>query len=324
MKEKPIISVRDLTVNYYTRHGVVNALDSVSLDIYEGETLAIVGESGCGKSTLAKALLGILPGNAEVAGGSILFDTGGETVDLVKLPEDEMVNIRGKLITMIFQEPAAALSPVHKVSKQITDHVPGDRRRVLKAARDLLRKLKMPAPESVLEKYPHELSGGMKQRIVIAASMITKPRVIVADEPTTALDVTVQAQILKQLIALKQELGTTIVLITHNLAVAAEIADRIAVMYAGSVVEVSNTESIFQKPLHPYTKGLLRSIPKPHVDEDIEPIPGEPPNLASPPPGCRFHPRCPIAVEKCSRFKPRLEEKEPGRLVACHLAGEEV
>ncbi|BAA79256.2 ABC transporter, ATP binding protein [Aeropyrum pernix K1] len=315
-----VLSIRDLTVNYYTRQGVVNALDGVELDVYQGEILAIVGESGCGKSTLARSIARILPSNAVIEKGSIILNLGsGNTVDLVRLSEDELVKIRGKIVSMIFQDPSAALSPVHKVKKQVTDHVSGEKRRVEKIAQEILKKLMMPAPHMILEKYPHELSGGMKQRIVIAASLITRPRIIIADEPTTALDVTVQAQILKMLSRLREELETTIILITHNLAVAAEIADRIAVMYAGHVVEVADVFSLFERPLHPYTKGLLKSIPKPHVDEEIEPIRGEPPSLADPPPGCRFHPRCPYVMDVCMRIKPRLEERAPGRLVACHL-----
>ena len=315
-----VLSIRNLTVNYHTRQGVVNALDDVSLDVYEGETLAIVGESGSGKSTLARSIMRILPGNAVVERGSILLRLDGEgMIDILGLPEEEMTRIRGRVVSMIFQEPSAALSPVHKIGKQITDHLPGDRRSLLDAAREVLRKLRMPSPDSILEKYPHELSGGMKQRVVIAASLLSRPRIILADEPTTALDVTVQAQILNQLLRLKEETGATIILITHNLAVAAEVADRVAVMYAGNIVEVSDVYSLFAEPLHPYTRGLLKSIPKPHVDEEIEPIKGEPPNLAKPPGGCRFHPRCPFAMEVCSRVKPPLEERAPGRLAACHL-----
>ena len=318
--KRVILSIRGLTVNYYTSYGVVNALDDINLDVYEGETLAIVGESGCGKSTLAKSIVRILPSNAVIEKGSILLDLGdGRFIDLTKLPEKEMIKIRGKIISMIFQEPSAALSPVHKIGKQVTDHIQGDKSRVLKMAEDLFRKLRMPAPKSVLHKYPHELSGGMKQRVVIAAALITRPKIVIADEPTTALDVTVQAQILNQLSKLKEEINTTIILITHNLAVAAEVADRIAVMYGGHLVEVSDAYSLFEKPLHPYTEGLIRSIPKPHVDEEIEPISGEPPNLTNPPSGCRFHPRCPYAMEICRRVKPVLEERAPGRFVACHL-----
>ncbi len=316
-----ILSVRDLTVNYYTRYGVVNALDSVSLDVYEGETLAVVGESGSGKTTLARALLRILPRNAVVERGSIVLRLGGSEVDILSLPEEEMTKIRGRIISMVFQEPSAALSPVHRVKSLVADHV-GLTRETLKAAESLLKRLRMPAPAMQLEKYPHELSGGMKQRVVIAAALMARPRILVADEPTTALDVTVQAQILRLLSELKEELGTTVILITHNLAVAAEVADRVAVMYAGNLVEVGDIYSVFEKPLHPYTYGLLKSIPKPHLDEEIEPIPGEPPNLARPPPGCRFHPRCPYAIEACSKVKPGLEDKGGGRLAACHLAGE--
>ena len=315
----PVISVRGLTVSYYTKEGVVRALDNVSLDVYEGEILAVVGESGCGKTTLARAIMRLLPGNAVVEKGSILLKVDGEFVDVMRLPEDEMTKIRGRVVSMVFQEPSAALSPVHKIGRQVTDHLRGDRRRLLAQAESLFRKLKMPAPRAVLEKYPHELSGGMKQRAVIAAALITRPKILIADEPTTALDVTVQAQILNLLLRMKEELGMTIVLITHNLAVAAEVADRVAVMYAGSVVEVADTYALFDEPLHPYTEGLLKSIPKPHVDEEIEPIKGEPPSLINPPPGCKFHPRCPYAIDQCSRMKPALKSLPGGRLVACHL-----
>ncbi len=318
--KKPILLIKDLTVNYYTIYGVVNALDSVNLTLYEGETLAIVGESGCGKSTLAKAILRILPGNAAIVRGEIIFDPEGSSIDLTRLPEEELVKIRGRKISMIFQEPSSALSPVHNVRKQITDHVMESLGSdVIKRAIDLLSKLRMPSPPAILEKYPHELSGGMKQRVVIAASLITNPKILIADEPTTALDVTVQAQILRLLMELKKELKTTVMFITHNLAIAAEIADRVAVMYAGHIVEVADTESLFENPLHPYTIGLLKSIPKPHIDEEIEPIPGEPPNLINPPKGCRYYPRCPYALSKCRDVKPSLKSVNEHRYVACHL-----
>ncbi len=317
-----VLSIRNLEVNYYTLRGIVNAVDNLSLDIYEGETIAIVGESGSGKTTLARAILRILPSNASIDKGSILFRiNGSKEIDLARATEEELEKIRGDMITMIFQEPSVALSPVHKIIVQITDHLEKkgiDRGKLREQAINLMKRLRMPNPEAVLDMYPHELSGGMKQRVVIASALITRPRIIIADEPTTALDVTVQAQILRLLIELKRDLKSTVIFITHNLAIAAEIADRIAVMYAGQLVEVADKYTLFESPQHPYTKGLLKSIPKPHVDEEIEPIPGEPPSLVNPPKGCRFHPRCPIADFVCMKERPRLERKSSGSLVACH------
>jgi len=340
MKE-PLISIRDFTLDYIGTYGTVKALDKVNLDIYEGETLALVGESGCGKTTLARSIIRLLPSNAVIRGGHILLNLKGKFVNLLDLTEDEMTKIRGSVISMIFQEPSAALSPVHTIKKQILDHYmekilgrgiskliikrERSRREGLKRAVDqairLLQRIRMPAPHDVLEKYPHELSGGMKQRAMIASALILRPKIIVADEPTTALDVTVQAQILKLLNELKREFKTAIVFITHNLAVAAEIADRIAVMYAGQLVEVADTYKLFKNPIHPYTRGLIKSIPKPHVDEEIEPIPGDVPSLVNPPSGCRFHPRCAYAKPICSKLRPDLRDVDERHMVACHVWG---
>ena len=323
---EPILEVRDLTVHFYTYAGIVKAIEDVSFDVYRGETFALVGETGCGKSVTSRALTQLIESPGRIVRGKVLYHRDdGSTVDLLKLDEEEIRKIRGKEIAYIFQDPHASLDPLYKVGSQIAEAmvVHGtvkDWKEGFRKAVDILRRVLIPDPENRVKNYPHELSGGMKQRVVIGIGISNDPKILIADEPTTALDVTVQAQILDLMNQLKREYNTTVILITHNMGVVAEMADRVAVMYAGKIVEIGSVEQIFKNPLHPYTKGLLRAVPNPLAKiERLEAIPGTVPNLITPPKGCRFHPRCPYATERCRSEVPKLKELEPGHFVACHL-----
>ncbi len=312
-----MLEVKGLAVDYYTEEGIVHALQGVSLEVRPGETLSLVGESGSGKSTLALAVLGLLPRRARVS-GSIIF----RGQNLLSLSEEEMRKLRGDRITVVFQEPLTALNPVFTVGRFLKDvyltHKGGSEREAEERALEMLRKVKVPAPEKVLNSYPHELSGGMRQRVLIAASLINEPDLVIMDEPTSALDVSVQAQIIRLIYELKEQVKASFIFITHNLGVAASVGDRIAVMYAGKVMEVASKGELFSNPLHPYTKGLLASVPRVSGGE-VKPIPGTVPDLRNPPPGCRFHPRCPYRFEPCDKEVPELKEVEKGHWVACYL-----
>jgi oligopeptide/dipeptide ABC transporter ATP-binding protein len=317
---EPLLSIRDLRLGFEAPDGVAVALDGVSLDVAEGETLGIVGESGCGKSVTALSVLRLAGASARVLSGSIRF--AGQ--DLLTLPDAAMTRIRGAAIGMIFQEPLTSLTPVFTIGEQITEHLRRHlglgRRAALDRAAELLDQVGIPSPRQRLGNYPHELSGGMRQRVMIAIALACRPRLLLADEPTTALDVTVQAQILELLARLRSELGTAIVLITHDLGVIAEFADRVLVMYAGRVVEQAATPTLFEHPQHPYTQGLLRSVPP--IDHDVErltAIPGSVPALHAMPPGCRFAPRCVEARPKCSVAVPPLRPTATGGDAACIL-----
>ncbi len=314
-----LLEVDNLRVRYRTDEGVVRAVDGVSLSLGRRETLAVVGESGSGKSTLALAVIGLLPRSAEVE-GSVRF-MGRE---LTSMGEGELRRIRGDRITIVFQEPMTALNPVFTVGRFMRDiyltHREGSEDEALSLAREWLARVKVPGPEKVLGSYPHELSGGMRQRVLIAASLMLEPDLVLMDEPTSALDVSVQAQILRLIAELKREVSASFVFITHNLGVAAAVGDRIAVMYAGKLMEVASKADLFSNPLHPYTRGLLRAVPRVSGGE-VEPIPGSVPSLVNPPEGCRFHPRCPLADERCAREEPELREVGPGHWVACHKVG---
>ena len=323
---EPILEVRDLTVHFYTYAGIVKAIEDVSFDVYRGETFALVGETGCGKSVTSRALTQLIESPGRIVKGRVLYHRDdGSTIDLLKLSEEEIRRIRGKEIAYIFQDPHASLDPLYTVGYQIAEAmvVHGtvkDWKEGFRKAVDILRRVLIPDPENRVKNYPHELSGGMKQRVVIGIGVSNDPKILIADEPTTALDVTVQAQILDLMNKLKKEYNTTVILITHNMGVVAEMADRVAVMYAGKIVEIGSVEQIFKNPLHPYTKGLLRAVPNPLAKiERLEAIPGTVPNLITPPKGCRFHPRCPYATERCRSEVPKLKELEPGHFVACHL-----
>jgi len=323
---EPILEVRDLTVHFYTYAGIVKAIEGVSFDVYRGETFALVGETGCGKSVTSRALTQLIESPGKIVGGRVIYHReDGSSVDLLKLSPDEIRDIRGKEIAYIFQDPNASLDPLYTVGYQMAEAMVvhgtvGSWKEGLKRAVDVLRRVLIPDPEERVKNYPHEMSGGMKQRVVIGTGVSNNPRILIADEPTTALDVTVQAQILDLMNRLKKEYDTTIILITHNMGVVAGMADRVAVMYAGKIVEIGSAEQIFKNPLHPYTRGLLRAVPNPMTKiEHLEAIPGTVPNLIEAPSGCRFHPRCPRAMEICSREVPELKEIEPGHFVACHL-----
>ena len=319
-----LLSVQDLRVSFRTDDGVVHAVDGISYDVHAGETLGIVGESGSGKTVSSLTVLGLTRSRRSDISGRIMFDGR----DIVAMPDDELRAIRGNDIAMIFQDPLSALHPFYKVGVQLVEAMQAHRSIRRGAARtraaELLELVGIPDPKRRVDQYPHEFSGGMRQRAMIAMALANEPKLLVADEPTTALDVTVQAQILALLDDLQKRLGMAIVIITHDLGVVAEIADEIAVMYAGRIVERGVTEEIFRHPEHPYTWGLLKSIPRLDAarGEELVPISGRPPSLITRPGGCHFHPRCPYVQESHKRIDPRLEPipGRPGHAAACLLA----
>ncbi len=317
--EESLLRVRDLVVEYETAGGSIRAVDKVSLELRKGETLGIVGESGSGKSTLGMSLLGLVQSPGHITRGSIEF----EGRDLLSLTSQEWRGIRGKTISMIFQDPMTSLNPLMTVGKHIVELIQTHRPEAgegdaIKEAMLLLEKLGISTDR--VNDYPHQFSGGMRQRIMIGLALALNPTLVIADEPTTALDVIVEAQILELLKGLKTEFNLTLALITHNMGVVAEVADRIAVMYAGKIVEIAETAALYDRALHPYTQGLLRSVPNVLAKGRVlEAIPGSPPDLVSPPSGCRFHPRCPFAFGRCVSESPELLQVEPGHWVACHL-----
>jgi peptide/nickel transport system ATP-binding protein len=319
----PLLDVRDLKVHFSTDDGVVKAVDGISYSVERGKTLGIVGESGSGKSVSSLTVMGLTRARNAAISGEIRFD-GRE---LLTAAPDEMRAIRGGDIAMIFQDPLSSLHPFYTIGDQLIEAVRAHRDVSKAAARDraaeMLSLVGIADPAARLKSYPHEFSGGMRQRVMIAMGLINDPKVLIADEPTTALDVTVQAQILELLMRLRDELGTAIVIITHDLGVVAQMADEIAVMYAGQIVERAPVAKIFHAPEHPYTWGLLRSIPRLDADPDAElvPIPGRPPSLISPPSGCHFHPRCPYVREAHKRIDPPIDPvpDDPSHLVRCLL-----
>ncbi len=322
----PIVVVKDLYVNFYTYAGVVKAIDGVSFTICRGETYCLVGETGCGKSVTAKAITRLVPAPGRIERGRILyFPEPSKPIDIMSLGEEELRRIRGAEIAYIFQDPSAALDPLYTVGFQIAETMRAHERvksikEGIARAIEILRSVLMPDPERRVRSYPHELSGGMKQRSVIGISVSNRPRLLVADEPTTALDVTIQAQIMELLRQLKEREKLTILLITHNMGLVAEMCDRVAVMYAGTIVEEAPVDEIFRNPLHPYTRALLRAVPNPlRRVEKLESIPGTVPNLINPPPGCRFHPRCQHAMDVCRREKPPRFLVSENHSVACWL-----
>jgi peptide/nickel transport system ATP-binding protein len=381
-----LIRIRDLTVRFHTYEGVVHAIDDLDLEIRQGETLGIVGETGSGKTMTALAILRLIPYPGRIESGSIVLrdkDHGGE-LELLKLSEDRMRSIRGYKISMVFQEPGAALNPVYTIGDQISEvyllhqrqelahrakervdsllsdgsglaadvrrplwrwqsrvynkiaegsnpleprllsHIPLFRRllwRLKDEARlltvSMLKDVEIPDPDRVAGRYPHELSGGMKQRAVIAMALACSPELLIADEPTTSLDVTIQAQMLELFRRIKTDKGASVLFITHNLGVASEVCDRVAVMYAGRLCEVAGVEDMFLHPLHPYTKALLDAVPMP--GKELQTIPGALADALNPPPGCRFHPRCPSATPMCQQERPKLKEITKDHMVACYL-----
>jgi oligopeptide/dipeptide ABC transporter ATP-binding protein len=316
-KSDLMLEIKGLKTQFYTEDGVIKAVDGVDLYVKRGETLGIVGESGCGKSVTSLSVMRLVSAPGKITEGKIIFDG----TDLLKIPEKEMTKIRGNRISMIFQQPTTCLNPVFKIGDQISEvlniHQSLGKEAGQKRAIELLRMVGIPSPEKRAQAYPHEISGGQAQRVMIAMALACAPELLIADEPTTALDVTIQAQILDLMRGLKEKTGTAIMLITHDLGVVAEMADRVVVMYAGQIVEEADVRTLFSKPLHPYTKGLLGSIPVLGVVRDrLDVIPGFVPNLLNPPPGCRFEPRCEIckgaARERCQVENPPLREVEPG------------
>ena len=383
---KDLVRIRDLSVRFYTYEGVVHAIDDLDLDIRQGETLGIVGETGSGKSMTALAILRLIPYPGKIESGSIVFcdkDSGGE-LELLKLSENRMRSIRGNKISMVFQEPGAALNPVYTIGDQISEvfllhrrqelgrrarervdnllndgngfgasvkrpfwrwqsrlyskladephaveprllsHIPLFRRLLWRLKDEaslltvnMLKDVEIPDAARVAAHYPHELSGGMKQRAVIAMALACSPELLIADEPTTSLDVTIQAQMLELFRRIKADKGTSVLFITHNLGVASEVCDRLAVMYAGRLCEVATIEELFLHPLHPYTKALLDAVPMP--GKELQTIPGALADALNPPPGCRFHPRCPSATPLCQQERPKLKTVAEDHMVACYL-----
>jgi oligopeptide/dipeptide ABC transporter ATP-binding protein len=315
----PVLDVRGLSTSFFTDDGEVRAVRDLSFELAEGETLGIVGESGCGKSVTALSILGLVPRPGRVVSGEILF----KGQDLLGVSREELRQIRGRDIAMIFQDPLSSLSPVHRIGFQVEeamrahDKVPN--REVRPRGLELLNRVRVPDAARRERNYPHQFSGGMRQRVMIAMGLSNRPEILIADEPTTALDVTVQAQIIQLLRDLNRDLGTSIILITHNLGVVAGLCTRVIVMYAGEIVEQGPTEQIFDSPQHPYTWALLRSLPR--VDaarhQRLPSIEGLPPDLIAPPPGCKFNPRCPFRLERCFHDAPELKPVGTDQVAAC-------
>ena len=316
----PLLQVEDLSTFFHTEENTVMPLRNLDLTILIGETLALVGESGCGKSVTALSVMGLIPTPpGKFESGRILF----RGQDLLKTPESEMQNIRGNEISMIFQEPMTSLNPIFTIGDQIMEAIRLHQNKTKFQTRELalkvLRQVAIPSPENRIDQYPHELSGGMKQRVMIAMAIASQPSLLIADEPTTALDTTIQAQILDLLDQLRQEIEMSILLITHNLGIVAQYADRVAVMYAGKIVELASVEELFASPLHPYTRGLLNSLPK--DGSKLKTIPGSVPHPAYLPKGCAFHPRCAEKEDKCTKMTPPLKPIDSKSLhqTACWL-----
>jgi len=314
-----LAEVKNLNVDYPTRLGVVRAVNEVSMTIHRGEILGLVGESGCGKSTFGRALLRLPPSPGKILGGSIIFDG----MDLMEMSEEGMRELRGARISMVFQDPMTCLNPLQRISDHVVETIRTHEPRISEQearehAVDLFERLGIMAER--LDDYPHQLSGGMRQRVMIGLALALKADLIIADEATTSLDVIVEAQFLDLLRDLQQQLDLTILFITHNIGVIAEISDRVAVMYAAKMMELADVYALFDDPLHPYTQGLLASVPNIELDEgELAIMDGAPPNLLHPPGGCRFHPRCPYVMDRCRVEEPAFEQARPGRWVACWL-----
>jgi peptide/nickel transport system ATP-binding protein len=318
----PLLEVRDLRVHFPTEDGLVKAVDGVSYTVAAGQTLGIVGESGSGKSVSSLTVMGLITTGQANISGEVIF----QGQDLLKLPQDEMRTIRGAKISMIFQDPMTSLHPFYKVGEQIAEairqHQPISKSDAFNQAVEMLGKVNIPRPEERAKQYPHEFSGGMRQRAMIAMALALNPDLLIADEPTTALDVTVQAQILDLIDRLKDEFNAAVIIITHDLGVVAEHCDDIMVMYAGKAVEYGNTDDIYYRPMHPYAWGLLRSIPRLDAEEKepLHPIRGLPPSLINVPPGCAFNPRCPYVMDVCKIDVPELLPVDGHHAAACHLS----
>jgi oligopeptide transport system ATP-binding protein len=323
----PVLEVRNLQTHFFTRNGVVSAVDDVSFSVGAGETLGIVGESGCGKSVTSLSIMRLIPSPpGKIVGGQIILRIGDTERDLVKLDDAALRKVRGNEIAMIFQDPMTSLNPVYTVGNQLCEplmlHLGLSKKEAEERAIDLLKRVGIPGAEDRYHAYPHQFSGGMRQRVMIAMALACNPKVLIADEPTTALDVTIQAQILDLMVGLNRDFGTAIVLITHDLGVVAEVCQRVVVMYAGRVVEEASAQDLFTSPEHPYTVGLLSSIPVlgDAVKEKLVPIGGLPPDLLNPPKGCRFAPRCSRRQAKCAESPP-LTDIGHNRKAACWFPG---
>jgi peptide/nickel transport system ATP-binding protein len=316
-----VLDIQNLETSFATKKGIVRAVDGVDLQVRRGETLGLVGESGCGKTVLGLSIMGLIDSPGKITGGKILFK--GE--DLVTKSREEIRQLRGDRISMIFQDPTVTLNPVLRISEQLEEVFRYHRGMGGKEARqkslELLSLVGIPQPEERIDRYPFEFSGGMQQRVVIAIAVALNPELLLADEPTTALDVTVQAQIIKVLKDLKQQKDSAIILITHDMGVVAELCETVAVTYAGNIIELADLETILERPSHPYTIGLIESIPKmeEHGKTRLRAIPGTLSDPTDLPPGCKFHPRCLRAEEECKQTRPVLRELSPGHKVACHL-----
>jgi len=317
--QQAVLEIEDLKTHFFTYNGVVRAVDGVDLTVSREEVLGIVGETGCGKSVTVRSVLRLVPEPGRIVSGRVLL----EGSDLLKLDEKHMRRVRGGRIAMIFQNPLSSLNPVFTIGAQVGHiiriHQGLDSGAAQKRAVEMFSLVRLPNPNLLLRKYPHELSGGQLQRVMIAMALSCRPELLIADEPTTALDVTIQAQILTLMLGLKTETRTSIVLITHDLGVVAEVCDRVVIMYAGLIVEEAPVREIFSQPLHPYTEGLMAAIPgRGPAGGELASISGMVPDLIQPPEGCRFHPRCPIAEAVCRRRAPVLEDRTGSRRVACH------
>ena len=322
-----LLEVKNLHTYFKTRKGTVKAVNDVSYALEPGKTVGIVGESGSGKSVSAMSILQLLDGNGYIAEGEVIF----EGRDLTKLTQQEMYEIRGNKISVIFQEPMTSLNPVFTIKKQLSEpfmiHQGMNKKEAEEKALEMLAAVQIPNPEAVLRQYPHQLSGGMRQRVMIAMALACRPKILIADEPTTALDVTIQAQILRLMNDLQRDNGTAIIFITHDLGVINEMADDVVVMYCGQVVEKTSAKVIFTDcpTSHPYTEGLMHSIPRmDNITHKLEPIPGAVPHPLALPKGCKFAPRCKYATQKCLDMEPTLEEVTPGQMIRCHYPQKEV
>ncbi len=323
---KPILQVDDLRVQFHTEDGVVRAVDGVSFDVSPGETLGIVGESGSGKSVTNLSLLGLIPQPpGKIVSGTAMY----QGRDLLKMSERELTEIRGNRIAMIFQDPMTSLNPFLTIEEQLTEvtelHLKHNHATAVKHAVEMLDRVGLPSPEKRISSYPHQFSGGMRQRVMIAMALLCEPDLLIADEPTTAIDVTIQAQILDLLTDLQREKGTAIIMITHSMGVIAHICHRVQVMYAGKIVEEADVGPLFANPRHPYTKGLLESIPRldEHRGDQLTPIEGQPPDMTALPPGCSFDPRCRYRIDRCQQEVPPLMDSLNGGRSACFVLAKE-
>lgn len=315
-----VLEIQGLKTHFYTYDGILRAVDGVDLTVDREEVMGLVGETGCGKSVTFRSVLRLVTDPGRIVAGKIRL--AGE--DILAMSEAKMRSVRGGRVAMIFQNPLSSLNPVFTIGDQVGHiiriHQQVGRKEARQKAVETFHLVRLPDPRALLDKYPHQLSGGQLQRVMIAMALSCRPELLVADEPTTALDVTIQAQILTLMLGLKEETKTAIALITHDLGVVAEICDRVAIMYAGLIVEEAPVNDIFDKPLHPYTRGLMASIPgRGKRGSDLAAVPGIVPNLIHPPEGCRFHPRCPLSKDICRHENPVLSERESGRRAACHL-----